>query len=332
MYSPRFAQIEPVGQCNLRCQMCPIQYRRDGPPWTPPAFMPYRTFVQLINQMPQLQDLHLQGLGEPFLHPQLFEMIGYAARRGIRVTTNSNVTVLRPHLAERCVNSGLRTLYASVDAATARTYESIRVGARWSTLWSNLDTLLSTRARLERAEPRLVLVMVLMRRTLSELPGLVRLAARHGLDEVFVQHLCHDFGESTLPRQYEPMKRFVQAETLLHEDVTRIQAAFAEAREAAHALNVKLRLPHLPPQASPAGVPGAGRCSWPWRGPYLSYRGDALPCCMIATPDRFQLGNMAQDGVMAIWGGAAYQEFRERLRSDNPHEICRSCSVYHGTF
>ena len=31
MQLPHFIQIEPVGQCNLRCQMCPIQFRRDGP-------------------------------------------------------------------------------------------------------------------------------------------------------------------------------------------------------------------------------------------------------------------------------------------------------------
>lgn len=24
---PQFVQIEPVGQCNLRCRMCPIQFR-----------------------------------------------------------------------------------------------------------------------------------------------------------------------------------------------------------------------------------------------------------------------------------------------------------------
>ena len=27
---PRFLQVEPVGQCNLRCQMCPIQFRPDA--------------------------------------------------------------------------------------------------------------------------------------------------------------------------------------------------------------------------------------------------------------------------------------------------------------
>ena len=30
---PTYVQIEPVGQCNLRCQMCPIQFRQDGPPY-----------------------------------------------------------------------------------------------------------------------------------------------------------------------------------------------------------------------------------------------------------------------------------------------------------
>jgi hypothetical protein len=29
---PSFVQIEPVGQCNLRCRMCPIQFRSDGAP------------------------------------------------------------------------------------------------------------------------------------------------------------------------------------------------------------------------------------------------------------------------------------------------------------
>src|SRR5437763_2523158 len=31
MRLPHFLQIEPVGQCNLRCQMCPVQFRGDGP-------------------------------------------------------------------------------------------------------------------------------------------------------------------------------------------------------------------------------------------------------------------------------------------------------------
>ena len=57
-----------------------------------------------------------------------------------------------------------------------------------------------------------------------------------------------------------------------------------------------------------------------------------MPCCMIATPDRMNFGNMAKEGVAAIWGNAAYEDFRERLASDAPPEICKSCALYAGTF
>ena len=54
---PRFLQLEPVGQCNLRCRMCPIQFRRDGPPFGPPAFMDFDAFTRLLDQFPALERL-----------------------------------------------------------------------------------------------------------------------------------------------------------------------------------------------------------------------------------------------------------------------------------
>src|SRR5207302_1661714 len=93
---PRFLQIEPVGQCNLRCRMCPIQFRKDGPPYGPLAFMDFDTFTRLVDQFPDLEELQLQGLGEPMMHPRLFDMIAYAAGKGVRVCTNSNMTLLNP--------------------------------------------------------------------------------------------------------------------------------------------------------------------------------------------------------------------------------------------
>jgi radical SAM protein with 4Fe4S-binding SPASM domain len=77
---------------------------------------------------------------------------------------------------------------------------------------------------------------------------------------------------------------------------------------------------------------GVTRCDWPWRGAYVAYNGEAMPCCMVATPDRVNFGNMARDGVARIWDNAAYRRFREQLASDDPPEVCRGCALYHGTF
>jgi len=290
------------------------------------------TFKRLVDQFDRLTELHLQGLGEPMMHPHFFDMVAYAADRGITVSTNTNLTLLNARRAERCVTSGLDRLCISIDGATAATYERIRVRASLARVIRNLELLLATRDRLGSGRPRLRLVMVVMRQNLQELPELVRLAHRYEFDEFFVQHLCHDFGESTLPSQYRSMREFIQAQTLFEEDAQRVAASFAHARELAEALGVRIRLPRTQPRPHPAGTPGRQRCDWPWRGAYLSYRGDAMPCCMVATPDRINFGNMAEQGVDSIWNNQAYHEFRSQLDSDEPPEICRSCALYAGMF
>lgn len=329
---PQYVQLEPVGQCNLRCQMCPVQFRTDGTPNGPPAFMDFAAFTVLIDQFSTLRELHLQGLGEPMMHPRFFDMVEYAVARGIRVTTNSNLTLLSRRRAERCVTSGLDCLHVSLDAASPAAFEAIRVGASFERVVGNLRLFAETRAHLHADRPRLHLVTVVMRRNLAELPALVELAHAHGAEELFVQHLCHDFGETSLPAHYRPMRDFVDAETLLGADREQIEATFTAARDRARRLGLRLRLPRPRPRAYPPGTPGRERCNWPWSGAYISYDGQAMPCCMVATPDRYNFGNMAAQGVAPIWDSAHYQEFRARLDSDEPPEICRSCALYNGTF
>lgn len=329
---PRYVQIEPVGQCNLRCQMCPIPFRQDGPPHGPPAFMQFDVFQRIIDELPDLEHLHLQGLGEPMMHPRFFDMVAYAARRGVRVTTNTNVTlVLNPRRAESTVTCGLECIHISVDGATPETYERIRKRAKFDRLLRNLELLSDARHRAARP-PRLRLVSVVMRQNLHELTGLVRFAHRWSIDEMFVQHLCHDFAESTLPRSYQPMRRFVDEQTLLKESPERIERSFAAARRTAEQLGVDLRLPSTRQRPHPPGTPGPDRCDWPYRGAYISYQGLAMPCCMISTPDRHNFGDVTQRGLADIWHNADYDSFRRQLASDRPPEICRSCSVYNGTF
>jgi MoaA/NifB/PqqE/SkfB family radical SAM enzyme len=332
MELPSYVQIEPVGQCNLRCRMCPIQFREDGPPFGPPAFMTFETFTALMDGLPTLRELHLQGLGEPLMHPRFFDMVSYAAARGVTVTTNSNLLLLNSRRAERAVSCGLSRMYVSIDGATEQTYERIRVRGRLDRLLRNVGLLVDTRSRNGGGLPRLDMVVVVMRQNLHELAGLVRLASELSMESVYVQHLTHDFMEADLPQRYAPMRDFVQQQTLLAEDPERIAEHFDRARAEAAERGLPLRLPQTRPRAHPPGMTGRARCDWPWRGPYISYQGIAMPCCAIATPDRGNFGNMAERGVADIWFGDDYRRFRAQLDSEEPPQICRTCSVYLGTF
>jgi len=328
---PSFVQIEPVGQCNLRCRMCPVAYRGDGGVGRPAALMPFETFCRILDEFPALNELQLQGMGEPFLHPRFLDMVRYAAARGIAVSTNTNLTALSERRALECVASGLRTLHVSIDAADPAVYACIRTGSQLGHVLRNLARLMDAKRRLAAPDPEVVMVVVSMRRNLEQLPALVRLAHTHGVPTVAVQHLAHDFSDETLPARYKPMRAFVEAETLLGEDPAKVERWFDAARTAASQLGVELRLPNLRPAARHSDK-RRPRCEWPWRGAYVSYAGLAMPCCMIGTPDRCNFGNMAEHGVQAVWSSDPYERFRARLASDDPPSICRGCALYNGTF
>src|SRR5206468_10021110 len=136
----------------------------------PPAFMAWDTFVGLLDEFPGLRELQLQGLGEPMMHPRFFDMVAHAVARAIKVGTNTNLTLLNARRAELCVTSGLAELHASIDGATAATYERIRVRAHFDQIVHNLEGLVEARRRLASGTPRIRMVVVAMRQNLHEFP------------------------------------------------------------------------------------------------------------------------------------------------------------------
>lgn len=328
---PRFAQIEPIGRCNLACRMCTVNHRGDEV-----GEMSIARFRELLDQMPGLHELHLQGLGEPMMHPGFFEMVSIAAARGIRVSANSNLTLLTERRARLCVESGLAALSVSLDGASAAVYESIRRRASFAKVIRNLDRLVD--ARDAAASPLEVRgVMVLMRSNLRELPALVRLLHAHRVPELLVQRLSSDLEQPDLPARYIPIRSYVNDAELRPCDMAEAALVFAEARALAGELGVRLHLPRLSAPEAPA--PAGPRCTWPWDQVYITAAGELLPCCMVATADRASFGTVfntsdpAEPARLAErWHGETAQSFRRALAEGPAPAVCRSCALYNGTF
>src|SRR5208337_5212189 len=88
---PEFAQIEPTTQCNLNCRNCS---RRFLPEHRKGISMQPKRFGELLDRIPSLKQIHLQGLGEPLLTPDLQGIIDLAKARGIRISTTTNGSLL----------------------------------------------------------------------------------------------------------------------------------------------------------------------------------------------------------------------------------------------
>jgi radical SAM protein with 4Fe4S-binding SPASM domain len=327
---PDYLQLEVTSACNLRCAMCLVRYR---PPVNKLAgAMTEDLFRQVVDEVPTLRRLTLQGLGEPLLSPYLLGMIRYAKARRVTVGFNSNATLLSRAKAEELIDAGLDWLHVSLDGARAETYEGIRDGASFDTVVTNLTELIDAKRAAGRDKPWVRVVFVAMRRNVAELPELTRLLASIGVDQLWVQNLSHTFSDADPAGAYREIRDYAEDQALwTGEDRAAAEEAFAAARRAATAAGIQLRLPRLAAAPAPDVHDGPG-CSWPWDGAYVTSQGVVQPCCMVMGDDRVALGRLGEQSFPEIWHGEAYTQFRKRLAGDDPPEVCRGCALYRRTF
>jgi radical SAM protein with 4Fe4S-binding SPASM domain len=327
---PAHLQLEITSACNLRCTMCLVSYR---PPVNKLAgAMPPWLFNRVLDEVPSLRKLTLQGLGEPLLSPYLMEMLAGAAAAGVAVGFNTNATLLSPARAAALVETRLDWLHVSLDGATARTYEGIRVGADFDTVVANLTGLVAAKRAMGSDVPWIRVVFVAMRDNVGELPALVRLLAVIGVDEIRVQNLSHTFSDADPAGRYREIRQFTAAQALwTGADADLARTAFAAARAVAREHGLLLRLPELSAHVA-VGPTGGPACTWPWEAAYVTSAGVVQPCCMVMGDERVTLGRLDEQSFPQIWHGAPYREFRRRLAGTEPPEVCVGCALYQSTF
>jgi len=194
---------------------------------------------------------------------------------------------------------------------------------------ANLGEMVRTRGSLGARSPRISIWMTGLRENLRELPDVIDLAGRLGVDEVYLQRMVF-WGEGLATSDqsiFSPGGPAGQSEV---EDII----AEAERRAAAHGVGFR-GADAQPPRASileraPEHEPWRA-CSRPLRLAYITAQGTALPCCIAPFTDApfesIRLGNYLHDGVANVWNGEAYQSFRQQLYSSEPPAACRNCGL-----
>ena len=97
---------------------------------------------QLLSDLsPGMCGVLVQGTGEPLLYDDLFDVIRLAKSRispDGEVGLTTNATLLNDSMVGRLMETGLDFIYFSVDGASKQTYESIRIGASFEAVISNI--------------------------------------------------------------------------------------------------------------------------------------------------------------------------------------------------
>lgn len=110
--TPLTLYIEPTSRCNLSCDFCP----QSLPEFGPRVDMDMDLYRRLITEAAgmNLKSLKLYFFGEPFLHPNIAEMMTLATSICIRVEITTNGMLLTERNCQALLESGVHYLRVSI--------------------------------------------------------------------------------------------------------------------------------------------------------------------------------------------------------------------------
>lgn len=289
---PISISIEPTTSCNLRCPECPSGLRS----FTRPTGMLEEGLYRKV--IDELQDTLLYLLlyfqGEPYLHPDFFNLVRYAADRKIYTATSTNAHFLSDENAKKTVASGLDRLIISIDGTTQETYSAYRKGGNLEKVIEGTKRVLYWKKALKSKTPHVVFQFLVVRPNEHEIEAVQKLANDLGVEEVGLktaQIYDYEHGSPLIPT-IEKYSRYKKQ----HDGTYRI----------------KNRL--------------VNHCWKMWHSCVITWNGSIVPCC-FDKDGHYKLGSVASTTFRDVWQSDQYSKFRGTVIKGRSHiDMCRNCT------
>jgi len=283
----------------------------------------------IADQLPEMEQIFLHGIGEPLLNSELFEIIENLKDRNVCVRFNSNGILLNNHRQQGLIRAELDELRISLDAASAQGYQKIRNSDDFELIVENLRSFIRLQKQERVTRPKMSLWFLGTRDNISELPDFVRLSAEIGILEVYLQRLVY-FQDD---KGYGLAKDSMTLQGLTDES----SALIEQSQDMAAKMGIQFNASGL--SRPSASLQGQEAAKLPWTGcyrpstlMYITANGNVLPCCIspFSTIDYASiiLGNVFKDSLEEIWSGSRYRHFRKQHQTETPPKCCRGCGVF----
>jgi MoaA/NifB/PqqE/SkfB family radical SAM enzyme len=253
-----------------------------------------------------LRAVILSGMGDPFVHPEIYELIAAVKRRGLHLTIITNLIPAQP---SRVIELGVDQLLIGIHGASEVAYRAFHPSFR-SDEWQRLHAALAMFAAAGR---RYKHVHVICRVNATELTGMVELGARYAAERINFK--LAGLGGGTEAAMIDDAQRA----QLIAEGVP-------AARERAGELGVTTNLDVLAAQLATGGSATAPiadiGCFMGYVYSRITVDGTVLFCCNTEVV----VGSLA-DGTRfsELWRGPVWNELRAQMRRGDYLPSCSQC-------
>jgi radical SAM protein with 4Fe4S-binding SPASM domain len=321
--------FKPTGACNLRCKMCG-QYGDKGVmngciAEEAKKILPLETWIKFIDDVyPQRPTIYVWG-GEPFLYPDLFPLVKYAADKGLFVSVNTNGTLMEQH-AERIVRDRWSTIFVSLDAFR-EVNDEMRGAGSYDKVIAGFKAINREKEKQKAKQPFLSIVSVVTNRNYMDLEKLEEASKEYKID----LHVIN-LGTYTNDNIVATQKRFMKEK--LDTDIDCLEAYNTgynlgidgkKLHDILQNLHTKdfdhiiLTVPTLNPEKTHTyyaelETPVRNNCVVPWCQLNVNYNGDVHFCADY--PD-YILGNIKEQSIKEIYNGDRANRFRKALHESD---------------
>ena len=314
---PIHIQVESTNACNLRCATChrDLLYPKS-------TTMKFENFKKIYDEV-RPENINVSGLGEPFLNPEIFEIISYAKRGGSAVNCASNFT-LTGNKIDKIIQSGIDQIKISVDAMDAETYHRIRSKDLYNTLLENIKVLNEKKKELNLNKPVLRFNYALQQDNIDQLAGTIELAAKLNIPGIYIQYLEYIDREDRKNRLVGNISAEKLRNTLLYAESTAKKLGITTN------INIWMRdfdIFYNKMRPEKKFIPNTKKCYFPWFTSWVDADGTVRPCPIIPWQrNEGHMGNAFEESFSDIWNNKKYQVLRAALaRGERPTEPCKTC-------
>lgn len=301
---PSRAIVEMTTRCNCRCANCRAAMEEVSGLSDDGRDMPLDTFKTVLGKIPFIDRFLFAGLGEPFLHPHLLEIVTELNRRGKVTIVETNGTLLTEEVCSEVVRSGLRKLCFSVDSAKPESFEKLREGSHLQQVVENIRAMVRVKQEMKSKTPRLMFIAVVSRDNQDELKGIITLADSLAIPIVAVKNL------------FAPIAQLEEKRL----PAARSRALLNELKRYSRKLPVDVR----------GHFVFKGGCDNHRRDIFISVNGHVSPCYFIYYPKGVRFGNLVEEDFRSIWNGPEYKRLRSIKtigKNTETPEYCKACQV-----
>jgi len=314
---------------------------------------------------PIAHDVVLSSSAEPLLAPDLPRALELCREYDIpSFHFSTNAVNLTSGIINKVIDVQMPLLTISIDGGTKETFESIRTPMKWKKMMSRFDSVNQLKEERGSEYPILSATTVLMRRTIREMPGLVRIMADKGVQQMNFVHmgvigglgvedeslinepklsnetlaeckeLCDELGiQATFPLPFPESFGADEGQTITDAERSDEGGGNAMGQSDAHeppanSFSVAEFMNHKNREfllAVPDKPHHNRRCYFPWYYIHVNPDGTVFPCGSWFEFTSF--GDFRTQTFREIWTGEHFRELRRQHTRMEHRDVCANCTV-----